>query len=95
MQNEAMRVLPVVLLLLKAPTLCLQPQRMSFFFFPPQLMGGAATLHPSLSSACPHQVLGCLEGAAAQMWLSSIPPAASLPAALGRERHGPQQGHEI
>lgn len=34
MQNEAMRVLPVVLLLLKAPTLCLQPQRMSFFFPP-------------------------------------------------------------
>lgn len=89
MQNEAMRVLPVV-----HPHFACSPKE-CLLFFPPQLMGGAATLHPSLSSACPHQVLGCLEGAAAQMWLSSIPPAASLPAALGREWHGPQQGHGL
>lgn len=92
MQNKGVRVLPGVLLLLAAPTLCQQSHGMGVFSPTPNNRGCHLAL--SLSPTCPHRVLGCLEGAAAQTWPGSlgIPPAASLPAALCREQRSPQEG---
>lgn len=66
-------------------------------FFPPLLTEVVLLHSPPLSPACPHRVFSCLKGAAAQMQLnsSSIPPTASVPAALCREWCGPQQGLEL